>query len=1366
MNVIRRALPDLLIVISLFLLPLAFFWQVTLGTKTLLPADNLYQYPPWAGYRAQVGVPDVPHNQLLSDLVLENYEWKQFTRQSIAAREIPLWNPYLFAGTPFLAEGQHSALYPFSLIYYVLPLDRAYGWFTVSQLWLAGALMYLFMRGLCVGDSAVRRVGALFAAIVYQMSTFFIASVVFQMIIAAAAWLPLILLMIEFVIQQRALFGRPTVLPWIAIGAVSLGMCILAGHVEFLYYTLLVMAFWAVLRLIGKAWPIARLTRHSGAELGRTALALIALVVIGAGIGAVQFVPLLELASHNFREGSQSFETVRGYALPARHALEFLMPNLYGSPAQHTYIDQFSGGLHVTPFSWQRIDGNATTTITDTYWEVNKNYVEGACYVGLLTLIFAAIALIDALRNRANPRRSLTALLALLSLIALAFAFGTPLYALLYYGLPGVNQLHSPFRWVWPLTFALAAFAGFGADILARARDVQLSTKTVNSARLRWVGRLSAAVLISGGLVLAVLALSRLSFAIHQTGWLSALYDRVAGVKAQFPNIETFYSVEAPAVLLFGLFLILSGAVLWLSRRPWMLPRLHIPVWEAAAIVVIALDLIVATAGFNPAADPAWLKFTPPAIVWLQAHDPQNWRFITVDSGVTGQKPMNANIGWLYGLQDAGGYDSIISKQYVEFMGHMTPQNMLLYNRIAPLAKDQLAALDTLRKASIRYLVSDVALPSGNADLTQVFADQGTFIYEVANAYPRAYVLDGTSGIQAQPISESHGNEVIIAATVSATTAQADGKSTLVLADSYFNGWRAYVKPQGSPDSAEIEVPITLYNGNFRAIELDSGAWTVRFRYSPQSVQIGAFASFIAAVLTLFMLLIWLWRRFYGSTANSVSGVQLVAKNSLAPVVLSLFNRAIDFGFALVMLRVLSLAEAGTFGFVVVILGWFDILTNFGLNTFLTREVARTPSAAALYLRRTSLIRLALILAWLPVLIGVLAIEQRFNPHPLNAAGLLTLGLLYASLIPSSLNNGLSALFYALEKNEIPAAISTSTAIVSVTLRLGALLAGFGIVGLGGAALVINLFTLAMLIWQAIPLLRATQKRDALPDAPVPYRTMLAESRPLMINHLLATMFFKVDVTLLEVSKGPDVVGLYNSAYKWIDAIGVIPSFFTMALLPTLSRQAQTDRPGLLRNYQLAVKMLVILALPIAVITTFLAPTLMIILGGARYATDGARALQLMIWFIPIGWINSLTQYVLIALNLQRPLKWPFIAGVLFNVIANLLFIPLYSYQAASVITILSEVVLQIGFYVLLRRALGAIPWMTMLARPVIAAAVMFGVLVVLWPIAPPFGSLFGLIAAGLTYPAVLMVLRPLDQIEIERLTPLLPAPLRRFART
>src|SRR5512140_1678345 len=206
----RLSLPDLLIVAALFLLPLVFFWQVTLGDKTLLPADNLYQFQPWAAYRDQLGVPAVPHNSLLSDLVLENLPWKQFIRESLSNREIPLWNPYLFAGVPFLAAGQHSAMYPFSVIYYVLPLDKAYGWFTVSQLWLAGLFMYLFMRGLGVG-----RLGGLVAAVAYQMSGFFIASVVFQMIIAAAAWFPFLLLMVEFTIQQRRAFGRSTVIPWV-----------------------------------------------------------------------------------------------------------------------------------------------------------------------------------------------------------------------------------------------------------------------------------------------------------------------------------------------------------------------------------------------------------------------------------------------------------------------------------------------------------------------------------------------------------------------------------------------------------------------------------------------------------------------------------------------------------------------------------------------------------------------------------------------------------------------------------------------------------------------------------------------------------------------------------------------------------------------------------------------------------------------------------------------------------------------------------------------------------------------------------------------------------------------------------------------
>ncbi|RPJ00134.1 MAG: hypothetical protein EHM39_05335 [Chloroflexi bacterium] len=226
----RSYLPDVLIVAGLFLLPLLFFAPVTLGGRTQIPADNLYQFEPWLSIRAETGVPEIPHNALISDLLLENYQWKSFIRQSIDDGVIPLWQPEQFAGTPFLAAGQHSALYPFSLIYYVLPLPRAYGWFTVSQLWLAGALMYLFVRGL-----GLRRIGGAVAGVAFQFSAFFIVSVVFPMMIAGAAWLPLLLLMIEFVIQRHPIRGRPAVAPWIALGALALMMNIFAGHVEITY---------------------------------------------------------------------------------------------------------------------------------------------------------------------------------------------------------------------------------------------------------------------------------------------------------------------------------------------------------------------------------------------------------------------------------------------------------------------------------------------------------------------------------------------------------------------------------------------------------------------------------------------------------------------------------------------------------------------------------------------------------------------------------------------------------------------------------------------------------------------------------------------------------------------------------------------------------------------------------------------------------------------------------------------------------------------------------------------------------------------------------------------------------------------------
>ncbi len=1495
---IRRRLPDIWIALLLLALPLVMFWQQTIGGRTLLPTENLYQYEPYATYREVVKAPSVPHNALLSDLVLQNMQWKDFIRQSIAAREIPLWNPHQFAGVPFLAAGQQSALYPFSIIYYILPLTAAYGWFTVVQLWLAGALMYAFMRGLGVG-----RAGGALAGVVYQLNGSFIAHAVFPMIVGAAVWMPLILLMIEFVIRQKPLFGRPSSLPWVALGAAALGCNVLAGHIEITYYTLLIAAYYAVARL---AWvwrktppsihgQMAAPPSSRWKHLVKRAGWLLTMVVLGLGLGAIQFVPLFEVASMNYREGSASLDQVLGWAHPFRDLVQFALPNFYGSPAHHRYFDIFA--MQTVPATVNAL-GQPINTID---WGI-KNYVEGALYLGILPLALAAFALVAGRTPPPNPlpvhregekmgveddsqpdTGPYRLIFALLALAALTFMFGLPSYAALYYTLPGFSQLHSPFRWIFAVTLSVAVLAGFGLDALAALispsgqqgkRMKMISLRRVNpyppaplsphaekggvrgalpplsefgegvggrgqkakghllrrsvfmrkpwrekQLNPKWARRFGWVLAAVGAGALAALLLSRLFYAQAEP-LIDRIFQSLAGAASAYADARMFYSYQFTNVLTFGVMALGSGVVFLWAGRPHPRTRRSASL-QWLAVGLAALDLMIASWGFNPASDPALLDFTPPAIQWLQQkqRDDGPFRYITLDDPA---KPplFNANMTWRYGLDDVRGYESIIPKSYVDFMKQIAPQIQLEFNRIAPLytvypegiSFDYADALLSPRLSllNVRYVITHktTTLPpelTTSSDprripppMKLVYEDEAVRIWE-RDAAPRAFVAlppanepptleqDYSTGFDVA-IEGDTGREKILHVNL-----YADVASWLVVSETYVPGWRAFVRPRGGGDSTEVPLEVERVLENFLGVNLspavletafrsvrdgwpeaqqaapDNRQVTVRLVYSPASFQIGLFGSFISGVVLVFMAGVWVWRLVVAPDAKA-SGAAVVAKNSLAPILLNLFNRGIDFGFAFIMLRILGPEGAGIYYYAAFIFGWFDIFTNFGLNVFLTREVSRDRSQAWRLLFNTSVLRLLLMGVGIGLLAAFLVARQSLpGSDPLTGEAVAAIILLYIGLLPNSLSTGLSALFYAFEKAEVPAAITTVATINKAVFGVAALALGFGVVGLAGVSIVTNIVTLAVMLWNARGLIALTPRqneaavhsdggRSFRPDFKL-VRGMVGESWPLMLNHFLATIFFQIDVVIIQAIHGDEMVGQYSVAYKWVAALNVIPAFFTMALLPVMSRQAKEDRDALRRNYRLAIKLLVFTALPLAVIFTFLAYILTGILGGAQYLPDGAIATQLMIWSIPIGWINSLTQYVLIALDLQRRITGAFILAVTFNIVANLIFVPQYGYRAAALATIASEAVLLIPFALLLRRGFGAPGWWGMLWKPLAATGVMLAVFLAGWTAQPALT----LVAGVLVYPAALLALRPLDAGEWARLRPLIPARLRRL---
>ncbi len=1389
---LRRLAPDLPVALGLLVLPLILFGSVTLGSRTLLPADNLLAVEPWRSAASQLGVspPIVPHNKLLDDLVLENYPWKKFILESLRAGELPLWNPYQFAGLPFLAAGQSSVLYPFSIIFYVIPLARAYGLFTVSQLFLAGLFTYFFLRLLGFG-----RLGSAFGAVVYELSLFMVVSVVFPMIIAGAVWLPLVLAAIELVVRQHpALGGRPSTWPWVTLGAGAIGMQILAGHVEVVYYTLLIAGAYSAWRLIGTYATARRLSPTARAAVFRVsgrAVALLALAFFGLALGAIQFVPLLEMVSHNFRSGSATYEQITGWAYGWRHAIAFLVPNFYGNPSHHGYFNLFTR-------QWVPATVNALGQPIDTIdWGI-KNYVEGGAYMGLLPLLLVPLAGAAWRRGRREAQifspqqRAAVGFFFGLGFFALAFAFGTPLYHLIFW-LPGINQLHSPFRWVWPLTLCVAVLSAAGLDYLSGMRPPVLG-RVSGLVRLFCLGAApEVATLLAGlavwsglfiaaGVLVAWLGYDRLGIS-QLMDWLLA---ELANANLAFADGQMFFSYEAPWLLRFAAVLVASGLVLRVSRSH--LAWRGRPVWGALALAVLAVDLLAAGWGFNPSADPKLLAYVPPSVEFLR-RDTSLYRITTFDPH--GQKPYNANLGWYFDLYDVRGYDSIFTQQYKRYMELIQPQHELDFNRIAPITDTEALNSPLLDLLNVKYVIT---LETINNPQYRLVYDAEVKIYEnlavvqraftlpqtdtlttrdfgaAVQAYdPRRYVILERAGEEVAPPNaagdwpgpvdsiQASPNEVFVTASVGQP-------SWLVLADSYFPGWKAYLRPAGATEKDETPLAIALVNGNFRGVQLEAGSWTVRFKYSPDSVKIGGIVSLIAGVTLLFGLLVFAWRYFYQESAVD-STARRVAKNSLAPMVLTLFNRGIALAFAAFMLRVLGPADAGKYYYAVVIFGWFEIITNYGLNALLMRDVARDRAHANRYLVNTTILRLALGVVVIPGLAALLALRQTlpsfvlpfglgaFHPDRLTADTLWAIALLVLAQAPATVSTGLSALFYAYEKAEYPAAVATLTTLVTVSLGTIVLVLGWGFVGLAATSIVVNVITLAVLAGLAWRLFFRPRLEFDLAFQ----RHALRESFPLMLNSLLATLFFKVDVTLLEPIRGTTEVGWYSTGYKFVDAINVVPSLFTFALFPVMSRQAREDRAALRRSYTLAIKLLVAVALPLAVVTAFCAQLLVGLLGGAEYLPYGGVALAILIWSIPFGWVNSVTNYLLISLDQQRGLSRAFGVSLVFNIVLNLLLLPRYGFAAAAAITIASELFEGALFYVYLRRSLGPLPWLAIFWRLWVSGGLMGMVTLALWRVQP-----VAALAAGLAvYAAALAVLRPFDAGERAILAGILPARLR-----
>ena len=443
----------------LWLLVYGFFWR-TLSGGTYQPADG-------------------------GDLASFLYPTYRFAAAELAQGRLPLWNPTLYGGAPFIGDIQAGFFYPPNLLLFLLAPTFPYSMMQVLvivHLFWAGLGMYILVRSMRWPTHPVSRPAAFFAAVGFTFCDPFLIHVGNLNLIATLSWLPWILAACARSLESRR-FG------WAALAGFLLAISTYAGHAQSTFYIGLALVLYTAGRLAtdalcavpsqrqGWTFPVASLALTGG---------------VGILLAAPVLLPAAELTAHTIRAGFTYQETVAYSLAPVQMLAGFVTPGIFGrGPALHW-------GL------WERVE---------------------LPYLGVPVLLFAMAGIL-----LAQPeQRRLLWTWAGITLLGLTLALGiyTVVHGWFTFLLPIFDQFRAPARALilYALGMCVLAAVGFDAIGVHMARTPVLSMILKGGALLLGSGVIATYALFfvtqDNETTFLRVSLAALALVLAVTSWLA-----------------------------------------------------------------------------------------------------------------------------------------------------------------------------------------------------------------------------------------------------------------------------------------------------------------------------------------------------------------------------------------------------------------------------------------------------------------------------------------------------------------------------------------------------------------------------------------------------------------------------------------------------------------------------------------------------------------------------------------------------------------------------------------------------------------------------------------------------------------------------
>lgn len=354
------------------------------------------------------------------DMFLYFYPYWSYAAEAVRQGHIPLWNPYLFMGAPFLANSQAGVLYPLNLALAWLPTLRAINLTLILHLGLAGTGAYILARR----SLGLEPLAAWLGAATFSLGGYLGAQVEHVNQLQALAWMPLLLAFFDLALERwRLTFALAGVL----------AIQFLAGHTQSVFISLVGLGLYALWPTLENA--VAR--RWNGRDLARRLGILAGAAILGGLLSAAQLAPTIELTRESLRASGLSWREAVSFSLHPLRLWESLLPNYR-----------------------QAI------------------YSEYTAFIGVTGLALTAIGVWASFRaNRTASRPGQTTDdvvsrrgMAVLAFLGLFLALGgyNPVYSVLVKLAPGFNLFRVPARWLVLYALGAAMLAGAGLAQVSR----------------------------------------------------------------------------------------------------------------------------------------------------------------------------------------------------------------------------------------------------------------------------------------------------------------------------------------------------------------------------------------------------------------------------------------------------------------------------------------------------------------------------------------------------------------------------------------------------------------------------------------------------------------------------------------------------------------------------------------------------------------------------------------------------------------------------------------------------------------------------------------------------------------------------------